>query len=151
LLADLEWKLGQVLHVVGPTLWVKLTRRAQVPGFEKDGHFVRASLIHDLCRNYMVPQLQAVRQIARNRRLVANMDILGDQYTLAVGQRIPLINLNNKLGFKEASFTPELQIGVDMRAMAPTVKVLVSDDDYQGALPTHSFLCILLPIQTGFL
>jgi hypothetical protein len=139
LLSGLEWKLGQVLHVVAPTLWVKLTRRAQVPGFEKEGHFVRASLIHDLCRNYMVPQLQAVRQIAPNRRLIAKMDIIGDHYTLAVGQSIPLINLNNKLGFKEAWFKPELQIGADMRAMAPTVKVLVGDDDYKGALPTRSF------------
>lgn len=133
-----------MLHVVAPTLWVKLTRRAQVPGFEGEGHFVRASLIHDLCRNYMVPQLQAVRQIARGKRLVGNMDIIGDQYTLAVGQRIPLINLNNKLGFKEASFSPELQIGVDMRAMAPTVKLLVADDDYKGVL---SHFCLLLTLK----
>lgn len=97
----------------------------------------------------MVPHLQAVRQIAQGRRLVANMDIIGDHYTVAVGQRIPLINLDNKLGFKEASFSPELQIGVDMRAMAPTVKVLVSDDDYKGApLPASaSSLPMLLPLK----
>lgn len=151
LLADLEWKLGQVLHVVAPTLWVKLTRRAQVPGFEGEGHFVRASLVHDLCRNFMVPQLQAVRQVAQGRRLVANMDIIGEQYTVAVGQRLPLINLTNKLGFREASFSPELQVGVDMRAMAPTVKVLVSDDDYKGVRLSccvlFSFHCCSLEAQ----
>lgn len=135
LLADLEWKLGQVLHVVAPTLWVKLTRRTQVPGFEGEGHFVRGSLVHDLNRNHMVPEVHAVRQVSRGRRLVATMNVFSQQYTVAVGQRIPLVNLKNKMGFQEASFTPELQIGVDMHAMAPTVKLLVSDDDYKGTPP----------------
>ena len=101
----------------------------------------------------MVPQLQAVRQVSEGRRLVANMDIIGEQYTVAVGQRLPLINLNNRFGFKEASFNPELQIGVDMRAMAPTVKVLVSDDDYKGValhlqLPCCIFAQLHLPRRT---
>lgn len=145
LLGDLDYKLGQILHIVAPTLWVKLTRRACVPGFDGEGHFVRASVIHDICRNCMVPQLTAVRQLAGGRRIIAHMDIIRDKYTVSLGQKVPLLNLDNKLGFKQCTLSPEVQVGVDMRAMVPTVRVLLSDDDYKGYQlnPKHHPLVLL--------
>lgn len=131
-LSDVDWQLGKFMRVAAPTLWLRLTRRVKLPGFDGDGHFIRASIVHDVCRNCMIPRLTAVRQVANRTRIIADADVLADQFRVMIGQQVPLANMTNKAGFKQLHFTPEVRLGVDVRALAPTIDVLLSDDDYTG-------------------
>eukprot|EP00892_Ulva_mutabilis_P001544 jgi/Ulvmu1/11390/UM075_0052.1 len=131
-LSDLDWQLGKLMRVAAPTLWLRLSRRVHLPGFDGDGHFVRASIIHDVCRNCMIPRIQAVRQVADSTRIIADADVLADQFRVMIGQQVPLLDVSGKAGFKKLKFSPEVRLGVDVRALAPTIDVLLSDDDYSG-------------------
>lgn len=120
-LSDVDWQLGKFMRVAAPTLWLRLTRRVKLPGFDGDGHFIRASIVHDVCRNCMIPRLTAVRQVANRTRIIADADVLADQFRVMIGQQVPLANMTNKAGFKQLHFTPEVRLGVDVRALAPTI------------------------------
>lgn len=120
-LSEVDWQLGKFMKVAAPTLWLRLTRRVKMPGFDSDEHFVRASIVHDVCRSCMIPRVTAVRQVSDRTRIIADADVLADQFRVLIGQQIPLLDLSNKAGFKRLHFTPEVRLGVDMKALAPTV------------------------------
>jgi len=126
------------MRVAAPTLWLRLTRRVKLPGFEGDGHYVRASIIHDVCRNCMIPRLTAIRQVTAKTRIIADADVLAEQFRVMIGQQIPLLDISNKAGFKKLQFSPEVRLGVDVRALAPTVGAVASCHVGPGAWHANS-------------
>ena len=92
-----------------------------------------------------MPQVVAVRNIGGGRRIIASADRLSSQARLCIGQRLELLNFQGQHGFRKASLAPELQLGLDARAMAPVLNVLLADDDYSG----YSFAPLRHPVVLG--
>lgn len=84
----------------------------------------------------VVPHIWAVRQVSPSQRVIAYADLVRETIRICYGQRMPLLNAKRRLGFRRLTFQPEVQLGVDVLALAPTVSVLVGDDDYAGCAVT---------------
>lgn len=69
----------------------------------------------------MIPRLTAVRQVTEKTRIIADADVLADQFRVMIGQQVPLLDVSSWAGFKRLKFSPEVRLGVDVRALAPTV------------------------------
>lgn len=144
-LAKVEFQLGSLFKVANPDLFAKVTKRINFQDRRNPFHWLRCNLVYDACRNAVVPQVIAVHNLARGRRIIASADRLSQQARLCIGQRLELINVKGRRGFDKASLAPELQLGLDARAMAPVVNVLLSDDDYSG----YSFAPLKHPVVLG--
>eukprot|EP01025_Chloroclados_australasicus_P056131 TRINITY_DN689_c0_g4_i1.p1 TRINITY_DN689_c0_g4~~TRINITY_DN689_c0_g4_i1.p1 ORF type:complete len:281 (-),score=23.55 TRINITY_DN689_c0_g4_i1:184-1026(-) len=130
LLSNVNIKLGQLLHVVAPTLWLKLTRRIQINGDPDRGQWLRATMMLNAKDQVLSPEILFVRQLNPSRRVLAHFDFTS--MAVVAAQRIKLIGFQNRLGFKVAEVAPEVGLGVDLLNLAPVIHMNFSDDDFTG-------------------
>ena len=132
LLSQVDYRLGSLFAIVDPTMWTKVTHKFVFKDDKNREEFVRSSVLHDLCRSTVAGRLTAVKQLAGGRRIIAVADTVRKQARICLGQRVPLLDIQNRGGLKAAELAPEVQLGVDLLTFAPSVSVLLSDDDYKG-------------------
>jgi hypothetical protein len=136
-LSDVNKNLfGDFLKVVNPSVWARVTRRWQFTGTPDRGQALRTTCVWDACNMVLAPQLTMIRDFTRNTRALAQLDVLITPVRpqLAIGQRLRLFECQNQWGFKQLKVAPELQLGVDLHAMEPTIKVVMDDDDFKGVV-----------------
>jgi hypothetical protein len=132
-LSKIEYHAGCLLKVVNPDLFLKVTKRFDISNNGSEPvHWCRANLFYDSNRNTWVPQCLGVHHLARDTRLMLRADRYFENCGICLGQRVPLIKLKNRAGFKVARLEPEVRIGINAASLHPTLDVHLKDDDYSG-------------------